>query len=497
MPRTKPSEEELEAGAARVLAEVRAELAAEEEAVQLELEEALAAEAVTADANRITGTLGWTERHLAVVEHAVSPGIVDTTDGYRMRPGGRRIATDTVDDLVHAGFLEDADADMVVASADGHAAMRAVRASTLPFRTPEQFAAHRHDVNRSRAVASRRTLQLLPPLSGGQEETRRTAAARERLAQLQLQACASRAEAQARQDRLEAELAAERATEAAEAAATEEERARISRHGCGDCPDHWEVAARCGACRAATAPAPYVPLDDGWDDDTETGAGASEAPTAHLTHPAGREAVQASRGPGRTPAVRTEVTRHHTTGGRGYARVTFPAARAHRARDHRHVVLALASLHGVQTSTPRRLLADGTHTGAELWRHMDVTGPTRAVKRFLAALPVLEDLERMATRAARRLGTWRRSLAAVLSGYLDALSPAQRAVRARQFRSAVLEALVGFVRAEGAQETGVDHRVALWDQASNVAAAVWAEVGGATPGARSPSKTICTPPAPW
>ncbi|MGW1811909.1 hypothetical protein ACWCQY_44825, partial [Streptomyces sp. NPDC002078] len=127
-----------------------------------------------------------------------------------------------------------------------------------------------------------------------------------------------------------------------------------------------------------------------------------------------------------------------------------------------------------QTSSPRRLLADGTHTGAELWRHVDVTGPARAVDRMLTALgPVMTRLERLATRAARRYSTWRRSLMTVLSGVLDEFTPTEVKNLGRRYRSDVLSHLTASMAQGPQQPVRDDARRPLWERADAVAAELW------------------------
>ncbi|MEU5069130.1 hypothetical protein AB0G95_34385 [Streptomyces virginiae] len=169
------------------------------------------------------------------------------------------------------------------------------------------------------------------------------------------------------------------------------------------------------------------------------------------------------------------TVRPFTAGGRTEARLTFPARRAWRAAEHKGAAAEVASLFGLAVSTSRRMLADGRPEGREETRVLLVTGAERQVARYLRALPrVLAGLERLATRAARQLGTWRRSLMTVLGGHLDAETPSTLRARARTFRSAVLARLVGFMRTGAPNPSGTDLRAPLWDQVDAVAAEVWA-----------------------
>ncbi|MCX5199707.1 hypothetical protein OOK31_38520 [Streptomyces sp. NBC_00249] len=403
--------------------------------------------------------LRWTLPHLETVEHAAAHGIhADGTGTYRRTPTGRRISAERVNALTAGGFLTVAEG-IVTATADGVEAARRLRAVPDALMTPEAFRAHSHRVNRARAHGKR--AELLPCLPEGEEDKRRQAAAREWLAAHMRQAAIDREEFAARQAAWEAADEAERSAKAAQREADWQQRAHERRYGCGSCPASWELDARCGTCRAAYQPAPHVPEaeadEDGWAEE--------------YAEQAAHDAAQA---PTRRPSVRAEITRHRQTGSHSQARITLPAHRAHRARDHRAIVLELARLLGVQTSSPRRLLADGTHTGAELWRHVDVTGPARAVDRMLTALgPVMTRLERMATRAARRYGAWRRSLMTVLSGVLDEFTPTEVKNLGRRYRSDVLAHLTASMAQGPQQPVRDDARRPLWERADAVAAELW------------------------
>ncbi|KOV17165.1 hypothetical protein ADK91_03035 [Streptomyces sp. XY511] len=398
--------------------------------------------------------LCWTLPHVEAVEHAAAYGIhADGAGTYRRTPTGRRIAAERVNALEAGGFLTETEG-IVTATADGVEAARRLRAVPDALMTPEAFRAHSHRVNRARAHGKR--AELLPCLPGGEEDKRRQAADREGFAAYMRQAAVNRAVFAARQAAWEAADEAERAAKAAQREADLQQWAHERRYGCGSCPASWELDARCGMCRAASQPAPHVPEVEA--DEDSWGEPYAEPATQVQT---------------RRPAVRAEITRHHQTGSQSQARITLPASRAHRARDHRAVVLEVARILGVQTTTPRRLLADGTHTGAEQWRHVDITGPTRAVDRMLTVLaPVMTKLERLATRAARRYGTWRRSLMTVLSGVLDDYTPAEAKALGRRYRSEVLSHLTASL-AQGPRPVRDDARRPLWERADAVAAELW------------------------
>ncbi|MFP8908207.1 hypothetical protein [Streptomyces atacamensis] len=187
-----------------------------------------------------------------------------------------------------------------------------------------------------------------------------------------------------------------------------------------------------------------------------------------------------------TPARRTyvEAAPYVNGYGRFEAELTFSASDKRRALEHRSAAVELTALYGVEWRTPWTLTpgwtvyreqSEGTQFGRLDDRRMIVSGPERAVARYLAALPrVLAGLEAAATRAARAFGRWRRSLIAVLSGHLEYEDPSTLRVRAREFRTAVLGHLVTYLRTPPAPATS-DPARPLWEQAAAVAAEVWAE----------------------
>ncbi|MFF4647456.1 hypothetical protein [Streptomyces sp. NPDC001389] len=388
--------------------------------------------------------LHWTARHLETVEHAATAGIVAEAGAYRRRAGGRRIAAALVDGLAGAGFLAAAEDGMVRATADGVEAARRIRLAPAALMTEGDWNARARRVNR--ALAHGRRAELLPCLPDGAEHGRRREAARKWWAEWDRQAAASRAEVESILARSSAQDAAAQARRAAE----REAELDLAVNGCGQCPAAWVLEARCGVCRSASRPAPHQP---------EPQAAADVEQPAPTTTRSGRTYVTVSV---------------FTDNGRTQARLEFPAARSWRAAEHRAVAAELARLYGLKTTAPRRLLADGTHTGAELPRRLDVVGAARTMDRYLAALPrVIARLENLATRAARKFGTWRRSLMAVLSGVLDDQSPAEVQRKARAYRSAVLARLISFM-AQGPSTASDDARAPLWERVDAMAAEVWA-----------------------
>ncbi|GAA3086999.1 hypothetical protein GCM10020000_87160 [Streptomyces olivoverticillatus] len=86
---------------------------------------------------------------------------------------------------------------------------------------------------------------------------------------------------------------------------------------------------------------------------------------------------------------------------------------------------------------------------------------------------MLTATERLATRAARAFGTWRRSLVAVLSGHLEYEDPATLRIRAKDFRAEVLDTLVGYLALGAPRTLHRDPARPLWEQADAVASEVW------------------------
>ncbi|MFH0246353.1 hypothetical protein ACGRHY_28930 [Streptomyces sp. HK10] len=169
--------------------------------------------------------------------------------------------------------------------------------------------------------------------------------------------------------------------------------------------------------------------------------------------------------------------------------LTFPASSRKRAEQHQRIAWELARIHDVEAHTPYKINSrwsvyeenwgNGERHGGPDYRRLKVHGKPRSLARYLAALPrVLTAVERLATRAARTFGSWRRSLIAQLEGHLEYEDPTTLRIRAQDFRSTVLTTLTGFL-AQGAPRAGHrDPSRPLWEQADTVAAEVWAETGG-------------------
>ncbi|MDJ0347211.1 hypothetical protein QMK19_39085 [Streptomyces sp. H10-C2] len=172
--------------------------------------------------------------------------------------------------------------------------------------------------------------------------------------------------------------------------------------------------------------------------------------------------------------------------------LAFPAASKARAEQHQRLAWELARIHDVEARTPYKVnprwsiyeenWGNGQRHGWLNHRRLEVHGTPRALARYLAALNhVLTSIERLATRAARAFGCWRRSLLAQVSGHLDYEDPTTLRIRAKDFRAAALRHLTGFL-AQGAPHPGHrDNSRPLWEQAAAVASEVWHETGGIDP----------------
>ncbi|MFD3422460.1 hypothetical protein [Streptomyces decoyicus] len=169
--------------------------------------------------------------------------------------------------------------------------------------------------------------------------------------------------------------------------------------------------------------------------------------------------------------------------------LSFPASIRKRAEQHQHIAWELARIHDVEAHTPFKVnprwsvyeenWGNDEQFGGPDYRRLKVYGKPRSLARYLTALQrVLTTVERLATRAARAFGSWRRSLLAQAEGHLEYEDPTTLRIRAKDFRSTALTVLTGFL-AQGPREA--DHRLSsrpLWEQADIVAAEVWAETGG-------------------
>lgn len=171
--------------------------------------------------------------------------------------------------------------------------------------------------------------------------------------------------------------------------------------------------------------------------------------------------------------------------GRLDAELAFPATTKRRAEQHHDIAAALASLYGLDYTTPYKLnprwsayeerWGNRERFGWPDYRRLRVSGPDRTMARYLAALPrVLTDVERLATRAARAFGQWRRSMLAALRGHLEYEDASTLRVRSATFRADVLGRLVKYLRT-GAPTTAParDNARPLWEQPATVAAEVW------------------------
>ncbi|MFJ8166539.1 hypothetical protein ACIRBY_37245 [Streptomyces sp. NPDC096136] len=215
-------------------------------------------------AETIGPKLSWTARHLEAVDHAATTGIVtDPQGGYRRRPGGRRIAAALVAELTASGFLTAPDEHgRIEASPDGRKASLLLHTAdpVALLSTADQAARARRIYRKHQGDTADYKQQLtFPCLPDGDHAQARAARARERGREFARQAAISRAEAEERRQRAEAEYAAEQAADRDRRHAERERAVAHAMFGCGECPDTWTVDARCGICRTAAHPAPYRP----------------------------------------------------------------------------------------------------------------------------------------------------------------------------------------------------------------------------------------------
>ncbi|MFG2408701.1 hypothetical protein ACGFR8_31040 [Streptomyces brevispora] len=173
--------------------------------------------------------------------------------------------------------------------------------------------------------------------------------------------------------------------------------------------------------------------------------------------------------------------------GRFTVELRFPAASKRRAEQHHHVAWRLADVHGVEARTPYKVnprwsvyeeqWGNGERHGGLDYRGLTVEGSARTVARYLAALVrVLEAVEGLATRAVRVFGAWKRSVAA--ESHMEHEDVVTMRIRARDFRAAVLGALVRRLDAHVADGSVRDSSRPLWEQPGAVGAEVWADAGG-------------------
>ncbi|MFD8146107.1 hypothetical protein [Streptomyces sp. NPDC059708] len=234
----------------------------------------------TYDADTFSSKAGWTARHLDAVDHAATTGITaDPQGGYRRRPGGRRIAAALVTELTASGFLTAPDdAGRITATADGRKAALLLHTAgpAVLLSTADQVARARRIHRKHQGDTADHKQQLIfPCLPDGDHAQVRAARARAWWREFQRQAAISRAEAEARRERAEAEHAAEQAADRARSHAEREKAVRHAVFGCGQCPDTWTVDERCGICRSASHPAPHRPPHD---EHTELQEPAQEQP---------------------------------------------------------------------------------------------------------------------------------------------------------------------------------------------------------------------------
>ncbi|MFI0742490.1 hypothetical protein ACH4PU_31100 [Streptomyces sp. NPDC021100] len=177
---------------------------------------------------------------------------------------------------------------------------------------------------------------------------------------------------------------------------------------------------------------------------------------------------------------------YQTSSNRFHTELSFPASVRRRAEQHQAIARELARIYDVEATTPFKFNArwsvyeenwgNRERYGWPDYRRLQVSGAPRALARYLAALPrVLTGIERLATRAARAFGTWRRSLIAVLAGHLEYEDPTTLSSRAKGFRAEVLDTLIGYLALGAPHALPRNCERPLWEQADVVANEMWRE----------------------
>jgi hypothetical protein len=196
-----------------------------------------------------------------------------------------------------------------------------------------------------------------------------------------------------------------------------------------------------------------------------------------------------------TPRRYVDIPRpYELSPGRFQVDLVFPASAAKRVRQQHAVAWELARIYDVDATTPitethsPRWPVDEETGGSRAlpgrpdFRRLQVRGKPRTLARYLAALRrVLTAVERLATRAARAFGSWRRSLLTVLSGKLEHETYATLRVRAAGFRAQAMTTLIGYLARGPQQVPRRDPSRPMWEQPDAVAYEVWEHVGGVDP----------------
>lgn len=204
------------------------------------------------DAARTMTVLGWCAAFVDTVRLAVAGGLKATGSGFRAVDAdgrtGRRVKGERVRLLVRCGYLARHASGLVVATEDGHEALRlAEAAGPGVLRDEADVMASVRKARRARQWDSHagQDAHALPVLPGGGEERRRLAVARKG---------AERAAVEAEKTRKRTEALMRRARirdrrEARREAAREAERTAPRR--C--CRGVWPLDWRCGECRDLAA----------------------------------------------------------------------------------------------------------------------------------------------------------------------------------------------------------------------------------------------------
>ncbi|MFJ4741083.1 DUF6884 domain-containing protein [Streptomyces sp. NPDC088775] len=204
------------------------------------------------DAARTMAALGWSAAFVATVRLAAAGGLKADASGFRAVHAdgrtGRRVKGERVRLLARCGYLARHSSGLVVATEDGHEALRlAEAAGPSVLRDDADVMASVRKARRARQWDSHtgQDAHALPVLPGGGEERRRLAAARKG---------AERAAVEAEKTRKRTEALMRRARirdrrEARREAAREAE-ARAPRRCCRGV---WPMDWRCGECRELAA----------------------------------------------------------------------------------------------------------------------------------------------------------------------------------------------------------------------------------------------------
>ncbi|MFE0356457.1 hypothetical protein ACFW2I_23500 [Streptomyces nigra] len=203
-------------------------------------------------AARVVAGLGWSREFADVVRKAAAGHLIPETGGKYRALGtlgrrGKLVKAERVRLLLGAGYLARDSSGLVVATADGHEALRMVDLAPGALQSEADVMAAVRKARRARQWDSKdgQDANALPVLPGGGEEARRRAAARKAMERWEKRAEESRKEG----ERIRARA---RIQDRRERQAEEKRRAKESAP-CRDCRGVYPVEARCGRCRERAA----------------------------------------------------------------------------------------------------------------------------------------------------------------------------------------------------------------------------------------------------